>query len=285
MDRAARPTRPLALRVGLAAALTALAAAALPAAASAASIAIGPSAPANGSNLKFTAAKMPTPIDFTADVTGCTNPRVTTVVDGPRTQPGVAQVALTETTGSITQNWTLPKTRETHRWTVALLCDEGTFGAAETRSINLLPPSAHARLEGRFILNMLVGKRGKRRFTNPTALVFAPRCKRGVCKARDSFRDIWKYARKTRKYRMRTRFRASCQLGGRSIAGGSTETFTFITKVRKTDIKKGQRFVKKMAGTWTYVQKPTAKGRAAGCGLARSSGRAILTRRGGVIVS
>jgi hypothetical protein len=265
--------------------MTALAAAALPAAASAASIALGPSAPANGANVKFTSAKMPTPIDFTADLTGCTNPRAAMVLDGPRPQPGVAPVALTATTGAITQNWTLPKRRETHRWTVALLCDEGTFAAAETRSINLLPPSAHARLEGRFILNMLVGKKGKRRFTKPTRLIFVPRCKRGVCKARDSFKDTWKYLKKTKKYRMRTRFRSSCTLNGRKIAGGSTETFTFVTKVGKTDIKKGQRFVKKMAGTWTYVQKPTAKGRAAGCGLAKSSGRAILTRKGGVIVN
>ncbi len=284
MDRAVRPTRPLALRVGIAAAVTALAAAALPGVASAASISIGTTAPADGSSLKFTSVKTPTPIDFTADVTGCTNPQVAPlIVDQlPRKLPGVAAVPVTTPTGSVTQTWTQPKKNETRTWTVALLCEgQAPIGAAP-RTLKLIASSPHARLEGRFILNMLLGKKGKKRFTKPTILSFISSGKPGVFRARDSFRDIWKYNKRTKRYKMRTRFRSSCQAGGRTISGGSTETFTFVARVGKTDFKKGQRFVKKMVGTWTYLQKPTAKGRAAGCGVAKANGRAILTRRGAV---
>jgi hypothetical protein len=284
MDRAARPTSPLALRVGAAAAVAALAAAALPAAASAASLTIGPT-PANGANIKFTGAKTTTSIDYTADLAGCANPQVAPLIlDDLRRLPPSGAVPAGPT-GAVTQTWTRPPKRETRTWTLALLCDgQAPIGATETRTVNLLPSSPHAKLDGRFILTMLIGKKGKRRWSKPGPIVFLSSRKAGVFRSRDDQKAVWKYKKKTKKYRMRTRFRSSCQARGGRVANGSVEIFTFVTKVRRTDFTKGQRFVKKMTGTWSYVRRLNASGRAGGCSPARASGRAILVRKGKVVL-
>jgi hypothetical protein len=284
MVSAAKTSGPRARRVGLAGAAAVFALAALPAAASAASIAPGPAAPVNNAAVKFNGTTTAVPIDYTADLAGCANPSVTVALAGPRPQPAVAPVAAAGS-GSITVNFTRPNARlERHTWNLVLACEGQQPVGSEKRAIRLIGPPAHARLEGRHVLDMRIGKT-RRRFTKPTRLTFLPRCKRGVCATRDNFKDLWRYNKRTKRYKMRTRFNSSCTgRRGVRVRGGATESFTFSLRVRRTLILKGQRFVRTMVGSWVYVQRPNARGRAAGCGLVRVRGVATSKLRSRIIV-
>jgi hypothetical protein len=275
---------PRAVRLGIPGLAAVLTTAAWPAAASAASIALGPSAPAGGTEIAFSDTTATTPIDFSADTAGCSNPHVGVVVtQGPRQQPGANEVPVVGTAGTAIATWTVPRRRETYTWQLALRCDNTPPGQpqalSEARTITLLPPAVHARLRGVFVVRMFVGIRRVAKF--PTRFTPIP-SRPGTWRSRDSGRDAWVYNKRTRSYRFRGRYRDTCEARARTVRRGSIVTVTIVLQVRRTDIVRGRRFAKKLVGTAVLVSRPTARGRAAGCRAIRGRLRVIAIRRGRV---
>ena len=254
MPRAVPRLRSHRSRIGLISTAAIAALGLAPAVASAASIAPGATAPVANAAINFPTPTQTATIDYTADLANCASPTVTVAFSGPRALPAVTPQAA-GATGSITVDLTRPPVRtEVQNWNLVLQCSGQQPVAGEVRALRLIGPPAHARLEGRHVLDMRIGKT-KRRFSSPTRLTLLPRCKVGVCTSRDNFKDLWRYKPKTKRYTMITRFRTTCTgSGGRRIAGGAVDTFQFSMKVGRTTVVRNQRYVRKMNGALALHQ-------------------------------